>query len=135
MNRIALFALPMMLLAPGAALAAGPRALADVAAGMWEVSHNANGENPVRLCVADISLLSQWEHRGQACTRVVIRDAPALAEVHYTCANGNFGRSIIEPITPRTLRIDTQGISDGYPFSYVLHARRVGVCHPVATSR
>jgi hypothetical protein len=31
-------------------------------------------------------------------------------------------------ITPRSLRIDTQGISGGYPFHYQIHARRVGNC-------
>ena len=31
-------------------------------------------------------------------------------------------------LTPRSLRIETQGISDSLPFNYVLQARRVGDC-------
>jgi len=31
-------------------------------------------------------------------------------------------------ITPRSLRIDTQGISDNLPFHYQLYARRVSDC-------
>jgi hypothetical protein len=31
-------------------------------------------------------------------------------------------------ITPRSIRIETQGISGDLPFNYVLQARRVGDC-------
>jgi hypothetical protein len=31
-------------------------------------------------------------------------------------------------LTPRTLRVATQGIAAGAPFNYVLHARRTGNC-------
>jgi len=31
-------------------------------------------------------------------------------------------------ITPRSIRIETQGISDNLPFNYVIQARRVGDC-------
>jgi hypothetical protein len=33
-------------------------------------------------------------------------------------------------LTPRTIRIATQGISAGGPFNYVVHARRAGNCNP-----
>jgi hypothetical protein len=31
-------------------------------------------------------------------------------------------------ITPRSIRIETQGISGDLPFNYVLQARRIGEC-------
>jgi len=48
--------------------------------------------------------------------------------IHYSCPGNEFGRSTMTVITPRSLRIETQGISDNLPFAYVLQARRVGEC-------
>jgi hypothetical protein len=108
--------------------AAPPPALTAVAGGLWEVSRSATGDHAVRQCVADPSALAQWEHRGSACTRVVLSDQPGKLVIHYTCPAGDFGRSTLAVITPRTLRIQTQGIHRGDPFFYDLHARRVGAC-------
>ena len=58
----------------------------------------------------------------------MIRDSGTEAEIHYTCADGGFGQSKMTLITPRSLTIDTQGISGNLPFHYMLHARRVGDC-------
>ena len=80
------------------------------------------------MCLADPVALAQWEHRGGRCTRVIISDQGNKAVIHYTCADGGFGRSEMTLVTPRTLRIATQGISRDGPFNYVLHARRVGNC-------
>jgi hypothetical protein len=52
------------------------------------------------------------------------------AVVEYHCGAAGFSRSQVDVITPRSLRIDTQGISAQEPFSYVLQARRVGDCLP-----
>ena len=108
--------------------AVGPRALAPAAGGLWDVSREANGHDPVRLCLPDPALLAQFEHRGGTCTRVVVADRGTTATIRYTCADGSFGNSDLTLITPRAIRVDTQGISRGYPFHYQLHARRVGAC-------
>lgn len=123
--RIALVAGAGLLLA-----AAGPRALAPAAPGLWSVSRSADGRDAFRTCIADVALLAQWEHRHGRCTRVVISDVGTKAVIHYTCADGGFGRSDMTLLTPRTLRISTQGISASYPFAYTLHARRIGDCPP-----
>jgi len=52
------------------------------------------------------------------------------AEINYNCADGGFGRSAVTLLTPRSLTIDTQGISGGLPFHYKLYARRMGDCRP-----
>ena len=111
-----------------AASAAAPVALKGIAGGQWEVSRSANGSGGVRTCVPDPVALAQWEHRGGACTRVVLSDRAREVLIHYTCPAGDFGRSRLSVITPRTLRIETQGIHSGEPFFYNLHARRVGNC-------
>lgn len=96
--------------------------------GLWELSRSATGTNPERRCVPQAAVLAQWEHRRAQCTRVVISSTATEAVIHYTCTGRGFGQSRLKVITPRTLRIETQGISGGFPFNYVLHARRVGDC-------
>ncbi|RST30477.1 hypothetical protein HMF7854_06255 [Sphingomonas ginkgonis] len=103
-------------------------AFPGVEGGAWEVSRSAAGGNAARVCVPDIAVLAQWEHRGQPCTRVVISRTPAGEVIHYTCPGGGFGQTKVTMITPRTLRLETQGISGGLPFAYTLTARRVGGC-------
>ena len=114
-----------------AALAVAAATLPPVVAGsggLWEVSKSATGANSERRCVSAAAELAQWEHRQAQCTRVVLSATDTQAIINYTCPKGGFGRSHIRVITPRTLRIETQGIADGFPFSYVLHARRLGNC-------
>ena len=96
--------------------------------GLWEVSRSATGTNPERRCVPQAAALAQWEHRRAQCTRVVITGGATEAVIHYSCTGRGFGQSRLKVITPRTLRIETQGISEGFPFNYVLHARRIGDC-------
>ena len=105
-----------------------PRALAPASGGLWEVSRSASGHDPTRICVATPDLLAQFEHRQQRCTRKVLSDQGTETLISYNCQAGGFGQSKMTLITPRTLRIDTQGISDNLPFHYQLHARRIGDC-------
>jgi hypothetical protein len=105
-----------------------PAALAESSGGLWEISGAPDGKGLQRLCVGDTAVLAQFEHRAQMCTRLVISDTPPSAVIHYTCAGGGFGRSKMTLITPRSIRIETQGISDNLPFNYVIQARRVGDC-------
>jgi hypothetical protein len=109
----------------GAAL---PRALAPAAGGLWEVSRSANGHDATRICVATPAALAQFEHRQKHCARTIVSDSGSETLISYNCPGGGFGQSKIKLITPRTLRIDTQGISENLPFHYQLHARRVGEC-------
>ena len=119
-----------LLTLPAAVLAAAmvPHALAPAMGGMWEVSRSATGHNPTRICVASPELLANFEHRQQRCQRKVVSDSGTETLISHNCAGGGFGQSKMTLITPRTLRIDTQGISDNLPFHYQLHARRVGNC-------
>ena len=119
--------------AAGAALlllsaAQRPAALAQTSPGLWELSGIPGTPAAVKQCVADTAALARIEHRGQNCTQVVISDAPGTAVIHYTCPTSGFGRSKLTVITPRSLRIETQGISAKYPFNYVIQARRLGTC-------
>ena len=111
-----------------AAVAAGPRALASARGGWWLVAYSAKGPPQHRLCLPDPLLLGQWEHRAARCTRTIVSDEGDKTVISYTCADGGFGRSELTLLTPRTIRVASQGIAAGGPFNYVLHARRVGNC-------
>lgn len=108
------------------AAAVSPAALSNAQGGLWEVTRN--GDAPVRLCLPNPVTLAQFEHRGASCSRTVLRDSGTTARIHYTCAGGNFGQSDLTLVTPRSLRVTTQGISDNAPFKYTFNARRVGDC-------
>ena len=114
--------------------AAPPSALAGVAGGMWEISGVSGSQTPVRQCVSDILSLAQFEHRGRKCSRTIVSDSGNSTLVEYNCGAAGFGRSQINVVTPRSLTISTQGISDKLPFNYVLVARRVGDCDKTASS-
>jgi hypothetical protein len=103
-----------------------PAIFSQTGGGLWEVSRANGGRRNV--CIADPALLAQYEHLRANCSRDILRNTQAKAEIHYTCTGGAFGQSTVELITPRSLRIETQGISDNAPFHYVLQARRLGDC-------
>lgn len=105
-----------------------PTALAVTAPGLWEIEGQPGQPRRVRRCVADTVALARLEHRRQACTQIVISNERTRTVIHYTCPDGGFGRSQIDVLTPRSLRIETQGIARGAPFNYVAQARRVGSC-------
>ena len=120
----------MLGLAGMSLVAAAPRALAPASGGWWHISDSAKGTPRHRLCLAEPVVLGQWEHRNARCTRTIVSDEGTKAVITYTCADGGFGRSEMTLLTPRTIRVATQGISAGGPFNYVLHARRAGNCPP-----
>lgn len=117
------------ILVPGTAIAAAlPTALAQVAGGVWEIRGAPGAQQPVRQCFADIMALAQFEHRSRSCSRTVLSDRGTTTVINYTCGPSDFGQSQIDVLTPRSLRIATQGISDQLPFNYVIQAHRVGDC-------
>ena len=108
--------------------AAGPRALAPAQGGLWQVSQDARGSGAQEVCIAEPVQLGQWQHRGERCARTILRDEGDEATIDYSCGPRGFGRSEFKLVTPRTLRIATQGIAADGPFNYVIHARRAGNC-------
>ena len=103
-----------------------PAALTSTAPGLWEIDGLPGGA--VRECVSEVAALAQYEHRSKNCSSRIISDGPSSTVIQYHCPGNDFGRSKMTVITPRSLRIETQGISDSLPFGYVLQARRVGDC-------
>jgi hypothetical protein len=114
--------------------AAQPSALAQAQPGLWEIKGAPGTSAPIRQCVADVVSLARFEHRSKACSAKILKDDASSISVQYSCGGAGFGNSEIEVITPRSLRISTQGISGGLPFNYVLQARRIDDCPKTTAS-
>jgi hypothetical protein len=136
MNRTATLVLAGGGMAAALALAVAARssALAQAQPGLWEISGAPAAGAPVRQCVADVAALARFEHRSRNCTAKVLSDSASSTTIDYSCGGAGFGHSQVQVITPRSLRISTQGISDGLPFNYVLQARRIDDCPKSASS-
>jgi hypothetical protein len=111
-----------------------PLALAQTLPGLWEVSGMPGARVAARECLADMTVLGRYEHKSRACTMKVTTDSASSTVVDYTCGGAGFGHTKIDVVTPRSLRIETQGVSDNLPFSYMLQARRVGDCPATASA-
>lgn len=116
----------------GLTAAQRPAVFVQATPGLWEVGGVPGTKTPLRQCFADVSQLAQFEHRNQACTRRITADGESTAVIDYSCGGAGFGHSEVALITPRSLRIGTQGVSNKLPFNYTLQARRIGDCPNLA---
>jgi hypothetical protein len=96
--------------------------------GLWEFTGLPPAGGPARQCLSSTGALARLEHRGQNCQEHVISKTDSSTLIHYTCSNSGYGQTRLTMLTPRSLRIETQGISANYPFNYKIQARRVGNC-------
>jgi hypothetical protein len=116
------------------AAAQQPSPLTQVKPGEWELSGVPGAKTPVHQCIADLPALARFEHRGKNCSSRTISENASSLVIEYSCGGAGFGRTQMDLLTPRSLRISTQGISDKLPFNYVLQARRLGDCESTAAS-
>ncbi|MGN6591210.1 MAG: DUF3617 domain-containing protein [Sphingomicrobium sp.] len=126
--RTGLIGAGMMLVA-----AMGPSVFGEVQPGVWEISGAPGAKVPLRQCFGDLRALARFEHRNSNCSAKIVHDSASSVVVEYTCDGADFGHSEVDLLTPRSLRISTQGISGGLPFNYVLQARRVDDCPKTAS--
>lgn len=101
-------------------------ALSALEPGLWQL--RAPGEPTRNLCLGDPFALMQLRHAGAACSRLVIEDEKSVATIHYSCPGAGWGRTTLRVATPRSARIETQGIAGNAPFDVSLDARRTGDC-------
>ena len=112
----------------GGALAAVHGPLAQLEPGQWSISRSAAGDAAVSQCVHDFTALTRWEHRGRQCSSTIVSQSGSETVVRYTCGAGEFGQATLTTITPRSLKLDLQGIRGGEPFHTELFARKSGTC-------
>lgn len=111
------------------------RALEGVAPGLWEVSRSASGHAPSRICLRHPLQVASIAHPGERCERTILADRPGDLLVDLRCGRGDFARARVTVTTPRSLRVETQGIHAGEPFDETYYARRVGACAPIWSRR
>ena len=107
---------------------ARPAALDKLQPGLWQLRDLDSKTELPPVCLGDPNLLVQLQHRAAACSRIVVAEDQAGATVHYTCAAGGYGQTVIRVETPRLAQIQTQGIAGTAPFQARLEARRAGSC-------
>lgn len=104
--------------------------LAGLESGRWEI--RADGEPARAMCLADTAQLLQVRHGAAACSRLVIASDKQSATVHYSCPGAGWGRTTLRASTPRSVKIETQGIAENAPFAYSLEAKKTGECGALA---
>ena len=107
---------------------ARPAALQKLQAGLWQLRDLDTKAELPPVCIGDPAVLVQLRHRSAPCSRLVVNQDPLSATVHYTCAAGGFGQTLIRVETPRLAQIETQGIAGNSPFATRIEARRIGAC-------
>ncbi|MGH6658420.1 MAG: hypothetical protein ACREBM_02090 [Sphingomicrobium sp.] len=127
-TRLILAAAAAVTAAAGGWAAQTPKSLAGVAGGMWELSGIPGTRVPTKVCVAAPIELAFVEHAGAGCKHLVLGDSGDLLRISYRCSGAGFGQASIKTITPRSLRVDVQGIAANAPYAYVMQAHRTGDC-------
>jgi hypothetical protein len=98
-------------------------------AGRWQVRELDGAVAATSVCLGDPAQLVRFEHRGlPGCSSQILASGEEVATIQYSCRGRGYGHSSVRVETPRAVRIDTQGLSNGQPFSYRLEARRLGAC-------
>jgi hypothetical protein len=128
MERFACLAAALSGLLLLAAASPKSRALAGVEPGLWEVSRSATGRDAKSMCLGDLQELASAGHPGERCVRSVLSERPGELLLDLSCPRGEFARSRISVVTPRSVKVETQGIHRGAPFALTLFARRTGSC-------
>ncbi|HEV7288390.1 hypothetical protein [Sphingomonas sp.] len=104
----------------------GLTALGKIERGEWTL-RAADGSSR-SICVTDPQMLLQLHHRGAACTRFVVEDGSLGGRITYSCPGIGNGATRVVVETPRLIRLESQGISRGLPFSFEYEGRRTGPC-------
>ncbi|MBX3594099.1 hypothetical protein [Sphingomonas sp.] len=109
-----------------AAQSGGLAALGRIERGEWQLRDREGGTRSI--CISDPQVMLQLEHRGVTCSRFVVENTPLGGRVTYSCPGIGNGDTRITVETPRLVRIETQGVSRGLPFTYEYEGRRTGPC-------
>src|SRR6476646_7064583 len=92
------------------AAAQPPPTFAQAQPGMWEIDGAPGTKTPIHQCVSDVTSLARFEHRSKNCSAKVLKNAGSTTAIEYSCGAAGFGHSEIQVLTPRSLKISTQGI-------------------------
>lgn len=133
MSRIAFIGAAAALLITGGGYALAQSgtlaAIAKIERGEWQL-RAADGKTR-SICVTDPRVLLQLHDRAAGCTSFVVENGANIGRISFTCPTGKTDTRITVE-TPRLVRIETQGISRGLPFTGEYEGRRTGACGAAA---
>ncbi|RYY25697.1 MAG: hypothetical protein EOP62_12625 [Sphingomonadales bacterium] len=101
-------------------------ALRVIERGQWQLKDATGAVR--KLCLTNPAVLLQIQHGSAQCQQFILENGPRAATVRYTCSGHGHGRTTLTVETGRLLSIDTQGVSDGSPFSDQYEGRLLGAC-------
>lgn len=99
--------------------------------GMWQLRAIGGGTSGAaidKLCVGDVTRLTQIQHGDTQCSRYVVRSTPTTVVVSYSCRGQGQGLTTIRKESGKLIHIQSQGIRNNSPFSFSVEARRAGTC-------
>ena len=102
---------------------------------MWLLEGIDGAKVPTRMCVTDLADLARLQHQGRKCSQRLLKESESSATFSYECSGSDFGQSKLDWVTSQSFRIQTQGISGGLPFGYLVQARRLGECAAKGSER
>ncbi len=100
-------------------------ALAQIERGEWQL--RAPDGSTRSICITDPRVLLQLRGRAAGCTNFVVENGANAGRITFTCPTGKTDTRITVE-TPRLIRLETQGISRGLPFTEEYEGRRTGAC-------
>lgn len=129
MNRFGFIAVAFALSIGGAGYALAQSgtltALAQIERGEWQL--RAPNGSTRSICVTDPRVLLQLRGRSAGCTNFVVENGSNAGRITFSCPTGKSDTRITVE-TPRLIRLETQGISQGLPFTEEYEGRRTGAC-------
>lgn len=99
--------------------------------GLWQLRAIGGGVSSAaidRLCVGDVTRLTQIQHGDTHCNHYVVRSTPTTIVVSYSCRGQGQGLTTIRKESGKLIHIQSQGIRNNSPFSFSVEARRAGTC-------
>jgi hypothetical protein len=99
--------------------------------GLWQLRAVGGGPSPAaasEICIGDPKLLVQIQHGPASCSHFVVKSAPNLVTISYSCKGAGQGLTTIRKESGRLIQIQSQGIRNNSPFSFSAEGRRSGTC-------
>jgi hypothetical protein len=96
--------------------------------GQWNLRAVGAAAPLTKICLGNPEVLTQIQHSGAACERYVIRSTVNSVTVSYTCKGQGQGLTTIRKESNRIVHIQSQGIHNNAPFSFVVEGRKIGPC-------
>ena len=105
--------------------------LESIQRGMWQLRALNGGSSNIpasQICLGSPDYLVQMQHGSAGCEQYLVRSTPNSVTISYSCKGKGQGLTTVRKESARLLQIQSQGIRNNAPFSFVAEARFAGSC-------